>query len=177
MNRQCRRADKIYTAAAWDVLYYVFDYFKRMQNGAGRGPGKLYTTRSPYWLNTQFGSGLNVGHYRLLGQLFETHRALGDGDEDEEPSHPDNTLLRTFAEQQRVMKETVKEYQKEAKGFKEGLPIYVPKNTTRQQKPVGIGGKKKKKKADEKPYWYVANEVAAYYAKVVSPRPPSPSHY
>ncbi|KAH6640373.1 hypothetical protein F5144DRAFT_626550 [Chaetomium tenue] len=155
-----------YGHPTWDVLYYIFDYFKRLRKGAVNGPGKLYTTRSPYWLNTQFGSGVNVAHYRLLGQLFEAHQALGDAGEDEKALHADNTLLRTFAEQQRAMKQTVQEYQREVKGFKADLPIYVPKKPARQQKNVGIGGTKKKKKADEKPYWYVASEVAAYYTKV-----------
>jgi len=136
---------------------------KRRRTTGGE-QSKLFTTRSPYWMITQGGSGLNVGHVSNLTRLMERH--LDDEDSDEE-----NDIQRAFSTQRNDMKRVDKEY-KAAKGvFKDNLP---PKpESTRKPKSKAAGNvnnttKKKTRKKDDKPYAYVMQKGHAHQKLLVS---------
>lgn len=153
------------TMAAWDVLYFLFDYIMGRRRQPGGAQSMLFTTRSPYWLNTEGGSGLNVGHAGLLDALFRKHLGLEDADDDNEQDNI--SYQRSLAELGEVMKKTAKEYKREMKEFKAELPIYVPRKATKQ---TGVALKKttKKTKKDDKPYWWVISNVSAHLKDLVS---------
>ncbi len=155
----------MHATVAWDVLYFLFDYILRARLG-GR-ESKLFTTRSPYWLNTEGGSGLNVGHAALLGALWDNHVAQVDADEEDEDAPMTRTgPQRWFAEQSGAMERAAAAHKSAMKAFKDGIPVYIPKQPTRTRNTVGIS-KKKKKKPDDKPYWYVAQQVSDHVKQLV----------
>ncbi|KAK1750461.1 hypothetical protein QBC47DRAFT_438803 [Echria macrotheca] len=144
-----------YGHPTWDVLYFLYDYIMERRLAPDSEKVQLVSTRSPYWFNTEGGTGLNLGHISFLNNLMEEHLKHVDKNEEKANAKETHHSMQYFlAEQKETIREAFETYQRMYEKFKDRLEIYVKKKAQTGESKIP------KTKSEEKPYRYVQQEVA-----------------